>query len=650
MHDREGDLALALQHHSAGRLDEAAGIYQRLHAADRRDSEVIFLMGLLCNDLGLFDSARQFLEDALAVAGVFPEARAQLVVALNGSADLSFGTGQLAQARRTLQRALELAPHDAGALQGLGRVALAEGDPATAEARLAASLSQQPDRIDALNWLGLARLQLGNYPGAEAALRDALRLRCDLHQARNNLGLALHNQGRLGEALGCFEEVLAHEPGYQNARINLANTLRILGRHARARRELEQIIDLHPDAADALNNLGAVLQDQGQSELALATLGRALALAPESPPIRWNLALSQLQSGDFPNGWSNFEARWEGCDHLRGGYCMPRQRAWRGEPLQGKRLLLWAEQGFGDTIQFIRFAQDVAALGATVGVMVPPELADLVRSAPGVTAVSIHGAQPPPAYDFHCPLLSLPHRLGISTDAGRLHGASPYLNAPQNRTLHWRRRVGCFPGLKVGLVWAGNARRQSAELAAIDARRSIALDRLAPILTVRNCSFFSLQKGAAGAALGVAAQGAARHVDLGRGRFAVIQDFSDELWDFSETAALASNLDLIISVDTAVAHLAGALGTTIWLLNRYDSCWRWLQGRDDSPWYGCLRQFRQPRAGAWDEVIDRAAAALAAAAAANAALAAAADVANAALAAATDGAPAAAAETPPPPV
>jgi hypothetical protein len=346
-------------------------------------------------------------------------------------------------------------------------------------------------------------------------------------------------------------------------------------------------------------------QDLGLAELALKNLTRAIELSPASPPIRWNLALTQLLLGDFKNGLTNYEARWEGCEHVRGAYLLPVERAWRGEDLRGKRLLLWSEQGYGDTIQFIRFAQDVALRGATVSVLTLPELMNLVRSAPGVSDVHAQSGSPPP-YDFHCPLLSLPYRLGLSLDAAQLHGATPYLSAAKDRIAYWGQRLSAHPGLKVGLVWAGNARRQSLELMAVDLRRSMSLRLLAPILSVADCTFFSLQKGPAAAELTAAARGSAAAIDVAR-----IHDFSTEWTDFADTAALVANLDLVISVDTAVAHLAGALGKPVWLLNRYDTCWRWLLGREDSPWYGSLRQFRQPRPGEWEPVIAAAAAALA---------------------------------------
>jgi tetratricopeptide (TPR) repeat protein len=606
---RQADLELALQHHASGRLDEAEPIYQRLYASDRRDSEVIYLMGVLCYDLGLFEAACKFLEEALSIAPRFPEASGLLAGALNGLADQKAAAGQLHDAERLLEKALRLLPHDAQTLQGVGRLALLRGEFAAAESRLESSLTERADDAETINLLGLARLRLGKYAAAETSLRRALKLQPGLNQARNTLGLVLHHLERLDEAEDCFEQALVRDPAYQNARINLANTLRIRGKPAQARRELDTVLAAQPNAGDAHNNLGAVLQDLGESELALASLSRALELSPDSPQVRWNLALTQLQRGDFEAGWSNFESRWSGCAHLRGAYRLPSDRAWRGESLHGKRLVLWAEQGFGDTLQFIRFAQDAALRGAAVSVQAPPELAELLGGAPGVSAVTVTGGALIPEYDFHCPLMSLPYRLGLSTTAAGLHGATPYLFAPTRRVEYWRPRVASHPGLKVGLVWSGSSRRQSAELAAIDARRSIPLERLAPLLSVDGCSFFSLQKDVGSVNLNRRAGTAGAHADAPQ-----LHDFSAEWNNFSDTAAFIANLDLVISVDTAVVHLAGALGKPTWLLNRYDTCWRWLLERDDTPWYSTMRQFRQLEPGAWDPVMAKVARALAEAA------------------------------------
>ena len=597
---RDEILTSAIRHHAAGRLDDAAAGYQQLHAIDRRDTDVTFLLGVLCCDLGLFEAACRFLDEALEITPSFPEARAQSIIAANGLADAAVAAGDLSEAQRILAGILVSAPDDPATLQALGRVALLRHDAAAAVDWLTSALKQCPDHAETLNWLGLAHLQIRNDAAAEASLRHALKLAPELLQARNNLGIALHRQGKLAQARAEFETVLAQDARYLNARINLANTLRIAGHAVDARAELERALSTNPDSVDALNNLGAVCQDLGRSADAVRYLDRAFALAPESAQVRWNLALSQLKLGDFSNGWNNFEARWEGCEHLRGGYRMPPERAWRGDSVHGRHVLLWAEQGFGDTLQFIRFAQDVALRGATVSVMAQPELVSLLRSTPGISTVYAEGG-PTPDYDVHCPLMSLPHWLRVGSDRLALHGDSPYLSADPALTESWKRRLNGVPGFKVGLVWAGSARRQSPELAAIDARRSLPFARLAPLLAVPGCSFVSLHKEPAAATESHSVPG-----------HATVHDLSGELHDFSDTAAVVANLDLVVSVDTAVAHLAGALGKPVWLLNRYDGCWRWLEDVSDSAWYRSLRQFRQPRSGDWESVVAAAAAELSA--------------------------------------
>jgi tetratricopeptide (TPR) repeat protein len=600
---RAETLTEGLKHHTAGRYDEAAELYQRLYALNPRDSEVLFLMGLLCCDLGTFEPACRFLEEALVIARVFPEALNQLVTALNGLADQLIADGKLTEARARLNRALELTPGDASTLQRLGRVALGLEDPAVAESRFIASLASRPNHAQTLNWLGLAQLRLKKHAAAALSLRRALEQQPDLNQARNNLGLALFGQERLDDALACYEAALAQDPEYAKARINRAVTLRLLRRHTEARQELESVLRQHPDDVEALNNLGVVLQDLGAAAPALTHLSRALELAPGSAVVRWNLSLTQLQLGDYVNGWANYEARWEGCDHLRGVYRMPRYRAWRGEDLRGKRLLLWTEQGIGDSIQFIRFARDVEARGATVSVLAPAEIAWLLEAVPGVGSVHTAGGTPIPAYDFHCPLMSLPHHLGVTMpDPTRLHGSTPYLTADRARALRWRKRLAPYRGFKVGVAWAGNAQRQTLDLLAVDRRRSISLAALAPVLGVSGCTFFSLQKGPGAEQLSSARAGSGA---------SAIHDFTADWHDFSETAAFIANLDLVISVDTAVAHIAGALGSRVWLLNRHDTCWRWLLERTDSPWYPNLRQFRQPQPGDWTNAVAQLAGALA---------------------------------------
>ena len=560
---RNDALSHAIRHHMAGRLDEAASLYRQLHEADPADAEITYLMGLLCCDLGLFEVACRFLEDSIDKTDSFPEAHAQLASALNGLAEMALVGGRRSEARLHLQRAVQA----------------------------------DPKNVQSLNLLGLVELQEERYAECESTLRAALCMRPDHNQVRNNLGLALFHQQRVAEAAELFAAALALDPAYTGARINLANALRILGRHQEAVTHLDSVLSCVPDCADALNNRAAVAQDIGDGARALACLTRAVALSPEDPRIRWNLALSQLQAGDFANGWTNYESRWEGCAHLRNAQRMPADRRWRGESLHGRRLLLWAEQGYGDTVQFIRFARDLKQSGASVRAYVPRALVRLVRGVAGV-AEATGQDEPPPEYDVHCPLMSLPYHLHLRLDRGDLHGSAPYLAGAPEQIAHWRQRLQDFAGLKVGLAWAGSSRGPSAELAAIDARRSIRQASLAPILAAPGCTFFSLQKDGP--------ESDTRFTSVR------IHDFSAEWSDFLDTAGFIANLDLVISVDTAVAHLAGALGKPVWLLNRFDSCWRWLLDREDSPWYPGLRQFRQRTAGDWGPPIAAAGAELAA--------------------------------------
>jgi len=533
-----------------GRYDEAERIYSKLHQANPQDEEVLYLLGALCCDLGIYPQAIRFLDQALRFSPNFPEASQQLGIAYKALVRQQMEATQYPEALETIQHAKLLTPDD----------------------------------IDLYNWQGIAHLQQRAYALAEAPLRHVLAYDGQLVQARNNLGICLYESGRLQEARDCFEQVLRQAPNYDSARVNLANTLRILGDPQAACTQLRRVLSSQPTSAEVLNNLGAALQDKGDTEESCRVLQKALALAPESAQVRWNLALSQLKLGDYKDGWKNFESRWEGCNNLLNAYDKPRALAWQGQSLQGKRLLLWAEQGFGDTLQFLRFAQDVASRGAVVIAEAQPELVALATSAPGITQVITRG-QTLPAYDMHCPLMSLPYLLGI--DASSAVHRAPYLFASTEKIDYWREKLTTFTNKKIGLTWTGKSRLQQAELAAIDARRSIALAQFSPLLVLTGASFFSLQKDG----------------NVTSDVSHLLHDFSNEWKDFSDTAAFISNLDLVISVDTAVAHLAGALGKPVWMLNRYDSCWRWQNNANQSAWYSSLHEFRQTQAGHWAPVI-----------------------------------------------
>ena len=565
-----------------GRYDDAERGYAFLREANPHDEEVLYLTGVLCCDLGIHAAACPFLEQALIESPVFPEARAQLIKASTAAGQQAVAQNELTTAESACRRALQLDAGAADAWRTLGQIALLRAQWQEAEASLEKSLRSAPDDLDALNWHGLACVQQKKYLQGRTSLERLLKLKPDLVQAHTNLGLCLLGLGELHPAEASFQRALHHAPGDVSARINLANTLRIRGKAEEARTVLESVIRDAPGLADAHNNLGTVLQDLGQAQAARERLEIALALAPDSSQVRWNLALSQLLLGDETAGWANFEARWDGCSNLAGAYNKPKARAWQGEALKGKTVLLWAEQGLGDTLQFIRYANTLAGQGATVLAEVQPELQALIAHMPGVSR-SIARGQSLPDYDFHCPLMSLPLHLGID-------GAAPYLHAAADKAAAWKTRLNGYRRPRIGLVWAGRSRVQNPELDAIDRRRSVSLKQLAPLTALTHCSFFSLQKGGPAAELGAS--------NL------PIHDFSAQWQDLADTAAFIENLDLVISVDTAVAHLAGALGKPVWLLNRFDSCWRWGMERSDTPWYPKLRQFRQPRPGDWETPIN----------------------------------------------
>jgi Tfp pilus assembly protein PilF len=468
----------------------------------------------------------------------------------------------------------------------LGLVHHQAGRFAQAEALYLQALKEQTNNADALYLLGVLRHQQGNALEAVNLLTNALAIAPDHPEAHNNIGVALRGLGRLAEAAESYREALRLRPDYPGAHNNLGNVLSDLGRLVEAEASYREALRLRPDCPETHNNLGVVLTELGRPAEALACYERVLAIRPDDASAHFGRSRPLLLRGEYAEGWREFEWRSRGGTaekvELR-GFSEPQ---WQGEDVAGKTLLLHAEQGFGDTLQFCRYASLVGDT-ARVILEVKPALARLCSSLAGITQVVARG-EPLPAFDLHCPLMSLPLAFGTTLDT--IPSKVPYLTADPTLVADWRERLTCLDGLRVGLVWAG-ARRLEPELIAIDRRRSITLAMMAPLGEVSGVSFISLQKG----------EPAAQSANAGLGL--ALHDFTDSLQDFADTAALIEALDLVISVDTSVAHLAGALGKPIWLLNRFDTCWRWLLDRDDSPWYPQLRQFRQPIPGDWTSVM-----------------------------------------------
>jgi Flp pilus assembly protein TadD len=479
------------------------------------------------------------------------------------------------------------------------------GRHAEAEAAYRHALRLDPELAVTWSNLGLAVQAQGRLAEAEACQQQALRLAPDYPEAHSNLGLAQYAQARTAEAANSFLGALRLRPDYANAAMNLGIALQGLNRLDAAESCYREALALGAAPGQVLNNLGLLLYEQGRPAEAEQACREALAHAPEQPAARVNLAMALLLRGAFEEGWRAFEGRWQvpPMTAMARPFVQPQWRT--GMPLEGTTVLLHAEQGFGDTLQFCRYAPLLAAAGARVLLEAPPALCRLLRSLPGVSQVIAAGA-PLPAFDLHCPLMSLPGGFGTTLDT--IPAAVPYLRADPAEVAAWCAILADLPGRRIGLVWAGSSRSEQPQAVAVDRRRSMPLAALAPLAEVAGCSFVSLQLGPP----------AGQSPPPGM----VLHDHTARLRDFADTAALVTALDLVIAVDTAVAHLAGALGRPVWLLNRFDTCWRWLEGRDDSPWYPTLRQFRQPVAGDWASPVGQVAQMLARFAAAGDAIAA----------------------------
>jgi Flp pilus assembly protein TadD len=481
-------------------------------------------------------------------------------------------------------------------------------------------LALQPKLAEALHLMGAIALQRERFDEAVGLIEQAIALDGKAASFHNSLGQAQRGRGATNLALASYERALALNPRFGPAHANIAQLFlagppaaavayhrqlaAALPRNAIARANLAYMIErtgdlagaetvyrealaLEPNQVVAHVNLGIVLADLGRIDEAMAHYRTALALDPGNADAHNALGLALLLRGDYGQAWPHHESRprdWVG------EFRVPR---WQGEPLDGQRILLHAEQGMGDTLQFIRYVPMVAMRGGRIVLAVSPALARLVEGMAGVEQVVI-GSTPPGGLDWHCPLMSLP--LAFGTTIETIPAEMPYLHAGATEVAAWREVVAAIPGLRIGLVWGGSSRIGQPHAVAIDRRRSLPLAALAPLADVRGCSFVSLQLGPP----------ACQAPPPGL----VLHDFTHRFGDFASTAALVAVLDLVITVDTAVAHLAGALGKPVWLLNRFDTCWRWLLDRDDSPWYPTLRQFRQPAPGDWRTPVARIAAAL----------------------------------------
>jgi len=596
----------ALAHQHAGRGAQAERICHNILSVDPGHARALHLLGLIEHQSGRSDEAIEHIHMAIMRNG-------QDAAFHHNLGNILRTRERAIEAVTCYERALALAPGSVDTLYNLGCCCQDLGQPKRAIGYFERALRLRPDAIELHNNLGSALQDLGRLGEAIACYRKALALQPDAVEALDNLagalreqrqpeaaqacyeraimlrphhveshvglGVVLRDQGRLEDAVASYERALALAPNHAETHNNLGVALVDLGRKQEAIAHYERALALRPGNAETHYNLGSVLHRQARYADALACYGRALALKADYAQAHFNRSLTLLLTGELDEGWREYEWRFAVNVYDR-KYDRPR---WSGEPLAERSILIHAEQGLGDTLQFVRYVPAVAARGDRVVLEVPKSLLRLVRTVAGASEVIASG-DPPPAFDYHCPMLSLPRIL--KTNLATIPNAVPYLSVPREVSTGWPERIGDSSGLKVGIVWAGTA------VGAIDLRL------LQPLWEVAGINWFSLQVGG-------------RSTDLSALDGVNIVDLSPWLVDFAETAAAVGCLDVVISVDTSVAHLVGALARPLWLLLPYVSEWRWLAEREDSPWYPTARLFRQKREGDWKALAREVATALA---------------------------------------
>jgi tetratricopeptide (TPR) repeat protein len=611
MPDYHCNLGSVLQ--AMGKKQEALDCFQQALSLDPAHSKALNNAGNALLELGRPSEAIPYYERALQRTPGDADVHSNL-----GNAWRQ--TGRLPEAIGCYQKALAISPRHAQALFNLGCAMQDNGNLQDAVESYQKSLALRPENATACNNLGNALRQLQRMEEARASYQRALELQPHYAEAWHNLGNLLREEENHEAALQCFIKALAAKPDYleaaiqcsdalretgkldeavqlfaqvarvapQNAEVrrNYGDALRKIGHLDEAEAQCRQAIALAAQDADAHLNLGNALFDAGKTEEAIPCYEKAIALRPAHALSNFNLAIAQLKNADFAAGWKGYEWRWE----LKSAQQHKRRFSeplWRGEALHGQSILLYGEQGLGDCLQFLRYVPMVQAAGGKVILEIPQRLERLAAGMPGIDAVFTRGSALPQA-DWRCPLMSLP--MLFNTDLTSIPSTLPYLSSPADSVLKARAYPWPQQGLRVGLSWSGNPKNPNNRF------RSMAFSNLQKIIDIPDVYFYSLQLGEPLEQM--------KHSD------SAVADLAPFTSDMADTAAFMNELDLVITVDTSIAHLAGALARPVWIFIPANADWRWLSEREDSPWYTTARLFRQNRLGDWRDVIERMATAL----------------------------------------
>ena len=535
----------AVGHHQAGRLQDAEKLYRLILGTVPEQPDALHLLGVIAHQVGKHDAAIELIEKSLKVFPNYATAHNNL-----GEAYRAFE--RPLEAETNYRRAIELEPGFTAAHSNLGIVLHTQRKLDEAAASYRKALDLQPDFVEAMNNLGNVWMDLARYDDAVTCYRGAMAINPQYAAAVNNLGAALERSDKLIEATDCYRKAT----------------------------------EIQPTFAEAWNNLGSIMQKRQDFPAAMAFWKKTTEVNPQHPDANWNLGLAALALGDYAQGWLGYEWRWR-CSHSRHYWReYPGKTRWNGSPLNGKAILLFPEQGFGDVIQFSRFVKRVADLGGRVILECHPELVSLMQTLEGVVEVVPQHGTPVTPFDTYLALLSVPLTLGVRVeDVGK---PVPYLRPDAAKVEAFKAKFASYEGKKVGLVWAGKTHP--------DPKRTCPFEKLKPLIEMPGVTFVSLQKGDPVA-------------DLAKSPFGEkIVNLDAELNSFADTAAAIAALDLVITIDTAVCHLAGAIGAPVWTLLPGACDWRWMLERSDNPWYPSMRLYRQPKLEVWEPMIAQVAA------------------------------------------
>ncbi len=596
--------------HQAGILTTAERLYNKLLEEQPEHIDALFLLGTLNLQQKNYDAACMYFIKTLKLVPDHAIAHCNLGTALHESGKLDEAVasynksitlkpdyadayynlgnalkeqGQLDKAAKSYEQAILYRQDYADAYYNLGNVLKAQRKLDKAADSFKKAITLKPNYAMAHCNFGSVLQELGKIDEAIASYKIATILKPDYAMAYCNLGTAFQELGKIDEAITIYKKVLSFKPNFVMAHTNLGSAFQESGLLNEAKTCYEKAIMLNPDHAMAYSNLGSILQEFGNIDDAIKNYDRAIDLNPDEPTAHKNKSIALLLKENFTEGWPEYEWRLQTRAHSLRNFQKPR---WDGSPLHGKSILVHSEQGFGDTIQFVRYLPMVKAQGGHVIFECHNSLFRLLKNCTGIDRIVERSSDvvPEVQFDFHIPLLSLPGLFGTTLDS--IPSDVPYVTVDSSLVEKWHIRLNHDSNFKIGIVWAGNPSFKNYH------NRSCSLSDFAALAEITGLSFYSLQKGSASVESDIAP-------------VLKITDLKNELYDFVDTAAVMSNLDLVISTDTAVVHLAGAMGKPVWTLLYSAPDWRWWLKRTDSPWYPSMRLFRQAQLNDWAGVFEQ---------------------------------------------